>query len=1050
MLTFFIVYLIFLILTSNPSKAADLLIQDPLPSCKGFKIYNSLDATSSLGFTVSGGGGDINDDQIPDIIVSNFQTSGTSTVYVIYGTKIGYKDTDVGTMTSSQGFRISGVTLYAPDNRNLISSTGDVDGDGISDIVIGAAGESSQVGAVYVIYGKKGGYQDFAVSSLTPSKGFKITGYGGAFGANIDTRADFNGDGIADIMIGASHTSPYVNTGAGYVIYGQKARESDLIIPSMASTRGFVITGYSPAYVGVAVRSAGDFNGDKIDDLIITAPGDSLGKAYVIYGQKDDYPSFTLNQIASDKSFILTGTSPAYVLGNNASPAGDFNNDKVPDIMVASFASPSFEGSVFILYGKTGDPADLPTSPIPADRGFQLHGLNPGDLLGSSLASTEDINGDGITDIIIAAKGENSNAGAVYVIYGREDQPSAIDLSILTPEEGVKILGSGPGATFGLSLKDLGDINQDGVPDILIGAPGESKAYVLFGQNAWGCDTCSSSSACKKCSSGYGYTFNGACFRECPVSAPYKVGFTCYSEDPNPIQGALKGSVAKGAAATGAANNVLNLWSPADALPFIYGQLKTSIIYMRYMNISRTNKLEELYKLYFDSDTNVIPFVSMSNTIKDAFPQGTLPYMFRKYSLPSSFIANFGDDLLGLLIIFGLFLLTKLTSFVINKWIRNLPTLRIILHRVYITLQNFFVGSFAESLGPIIFYATLEFRNSNHEEEYYILSPFACSISLILGVSIMIACGWILQQFEVARKASRENDPSQKKKESHPAFERLEKKYEGVAVLFEEFDHSSLFTQSAFLLFSIKAVIESLIIGLLFKYPLAQAILLLLLTFMLLAYNIIKKPFKSKIDLVQQLVLILLLLVCNSCLTMMAERDPASKNYQTIKENTSNLIFWILVMFQFIPLAFFAVKLIDGMWRLYKFLSLQKSSLNPQKDKLHVKNPPRLASKDPDQSSFFSLDQTVLNLDQSRIGLAEVIHLPRRSINRSNKTDLENSFSRSYSPRKMDLQNAKAKFLLENVKVLPRFHQSDMNIESEAHQSQPIKRRIVRPKKKEK
>jgi len=432
-------------------------------------------------------GSDINGDKIPDIILANYKFPSSSTVYVIYGTKKGYgSGIDVGTMTSSQGFRILGVQLLKNDNLGFLSSGGDVDGDGISDIVIGASWTNFAQGAVYVIYGRKGGYTDFDVSAVTSQKGFKITGNGGYFGVAVDSKADFNGDGIADIFVGASQFSAASNFGAGYVIYGQKARGSDFTVSTMPSTRGFTIASSTNGFVGVGVASAGDFNGDKIDDLVITAPAE-----------------------LSDK-------------GN-------------------AYAASSNTGAVFIIYGKAGgDPGDLATSGIPTDRGFLIQGVNSGDLLGGSLASTRDINGDGITEIIIGAQGESGNTGAAYVIFGREDQPSPnIDLSMLAPEQGVKISGSASGDYLSTAVRDLGDINQDGTPDILIGASGLKQAYVVFG-NAWNCDTCSGTT-CKKCQSGYDYTFNGVCYEECPVSAPYKVGSKCYSGDPTAEEGIPSG-----------------------------------------------------------------------------------------------------------------------------------------------------------------------------------------------------------------------------------------------------------------------------------------------------------------------------------------------------------------------------------------------------------------------------------------------------------------------------------------------------------------------------
>ncbi len=452
-------FIIYFILASFPSTASSFTIPDPLPSCKGFKIYNSLSSPIGLGFGVSGGG-DINDDNIPDIIVTDNNYPSTSTIYIIYGTKTGYSSSfDVGTMTSSQGFRITGVLVQWADNANFISSEGDVDGDGIADLVIGASGTTSGAGVVYVVYGKKGGYADFDVSTLTSSKGFKITGNGGRFGANVDTRSDFNGDGIADIIIGARLASG--NSGTVNVIYGQTARESDMTISTMAATRGFTITGASNGFYGTATGSVGDFNGDDIDDMIFAGPGDisNVGKAYVIYGQEADYTSGAAASIDVTKDFIFQGAGSLVKIGTATSPAGDFNNDKIADFMIASTASYTSAGSVFVIYGGKGDPSNIITSSITPDRGFEIQGEAANIYFGSSLASIADLNGDGITEIMIGAPSYSTNYGAVYVIYGRDDQPSTIDLSTLTSEEGVRISPSISGYSLGNSMRNLGDVN---------------------------------------------------------------------------------------------------------------------------------------------------------------------------------------------------------------------------------------------------------------------------------------------------------------------------------------------------------------------------------------------------------------------------------------------------------------------------------------------------------------------------------------------------------------------------------------------------------------
>jgi len=277
-----------------------------------------------------------------------------------------------------------------------------------------------------------------------------------------------------------------------------------------------------------------------------------------------------------------------------------------------------------------------------ASQGMIIAGITANGILGSSLVNIGDINGDGISDIFLGAKGTSSDKGTAYIIYGTKNPPLHLDLSTLTPHQGFKISGSLNGGLVGTSARNLGDMNQDGTPDIIIGSSGNERAYVLLGPNAWACDTCGSSSTCQACQLEYNYTFNGGCYRERRIYAPYKLGSQCFSEDPTVVEeisAEIKDGVTKGVTATTVANGVLNLWPPSDALPFIYGQLKASVMYFRYLNITRTQKLEELYQLFYDTDTSVAPFVSMSDSIKDASPNENLPYMFRKYSLPSSFMA---------------------------------------------------------------------------------------------------------------------------------------------------------------------------------------------------------------------------------------------------------------------------------------------------------------------------------------------------------------------------------------------------------------------------
>lgn len=233
--------------------------------------------------------------------ISKNQKIGTDSNYI-----------DLESLSTTQGFVIEGAKQedYAGGS---VSSAGDFNGDGLSDVIIGA----SQ--GAYVIYGQKNGYPiSFDLASLNVNQGFIIKGAGSSSSAG-----DFNGDGLSDIIIGDSYTSPQGRRFAGtsYVIYGKKGGYlSPIDLAFLNSPQGVVVEGakgvefegakgearkaffqyghadmYAGDHLGKSVSSAGDFNGDGVSDIIVGADLANplerywAGSSYVIYGQKDAY-----------------------------------------------------------------------------------------------------------------------------------------------------------------------------------------------------------------------------------------------------------------------------------------------------------------------------------------------------------------------------------------------------------------------------------------------------------------------------------------------------------------------------------------------------------------------------------------------------------------------------------------------------------------------------------------------------------------------------------------------------------------------------------------
>ena len=328
-------------------------------------------------------------------------------------------------------------------------------------------------------------YSDINCSTLTPDQGFSIIGAASQdnLGIGMSRAGDVNGDGVDDIMLGALGTSSC--TGTVYVLFGRNGQLNDIKLSTTdlyTSHQGFKIIGESSFnLLGSAANFAGDFNGDGIDDLILGAYGylGSIGEAYIIFGRRSGFTDIDLNTASlstSQQGFKITGVASTY-FGYQVSSIGDVNHDGFDDVIIGSLGTTDNKGYCHVLFGNNNGLADinLATTDLAGQgRGFKITGRS-GDKIGSSLPSHGDINHDGIDDIVIGAQGDSANSnGAVYVIYGRASGFTDIDfgsVTLSTNHQGFEITGA-DGKELGLSVASSVDVNHDGVDDIIIGDTG--------------------------------------------------------------------------------------------------------------------------------------------------------------------------------------------------------------------------------------------------------------------------------------------------------------------------------------------------------------------------------------------------------------------------------------------------------------------------------------------------------------------------------------------------------------------------------------------------
>jgi hypothetical protein len=466
-------------------------------------------ASDKSGTSVSSAG-DINGDTIDDLIIGapdsspnpNEKYSGAS--YVVFGSDQGLPNPlNLSGLNGSNGFVINGESIFDSVGTS-VSAAGDINGDTIDDLIIGAPGSSpdpdeSYSGASYVVFGSDQAWaSSLDLSSLNGSNGFVINGVSAddESGTSVSAAGDINGDGIDDLIIGA----PYAGAGASYVVFGSdEAWASSLNLSDLNGSNGFVINGVNDGdSLGISVSTAGDINGDGIDDLIIGAilagtPGAYSGAGYVVFGSDQAWDSsLDLSSLNGSNGFVINGVSADDESGTSVSAAGDINGDGIDDLIIG--APYTGAGASYVVFGSDLVWASsLNLSGLNGSNGFVINGVNAGDESGTSVSAAGDINVDGIDDLIIGAALADPNgkdgSGASYVVFGSDHAwTSALSLSSLNGANGFVINGVDAGDESGTSVSAAGDINGDNFDDLMIGAPladpngdDSGASYVVFG-----------------------------------------------------------------------------------------------------------------------------------------------------------------------------------------------------------------------------------------------------------------------------------------------------------------------------------------------------------------------------------------------------------------------------------------------------------------------------------------------------------------------------------------------------------------------------------------
>jgi hypothetical protein len=377
-------------------------------------------------------------------------------------------------------------------------AAGELNGDAYDDLLIGSSDAANFKGEAYVVFGREWAAPEVIDLAQTPPD-VRIRGKaaGDALGYNVGL-CDVNDDGKLDLLIaapGAIRPDSAI-VGALYVFYGPFAPGTDINLASDQAD----LTIYGKGVIGDFGRGAscGDINDDGRTDLLIGAPedmtaaGDDAGKAFVIYGAA--WPAHhVINLGVTAPDITLVGDEDGTKLGY-ATAVGDVNDDGIDDIIVGGpgylWFNPG-EGVVRVIYGRADFPANHEINFIYDMADITIYGGDQDGYLGVKTLAV-DVNGDGVKDLLMSAKGAWTGVGEAYALYGRGDFPAEFTLDLYYQHTDVLYRGEGFHDNFGAAMA-AGDINADGLPDMVFGSPNykyktydkNGKAYAVFSADDW-------------------------------------------------------------------------------------------------------------------------------------------------------------------------------------------------------------------------------------------------------------------------------------------------------------------------------------------------------------------------------------------------------------------------------------------------------------------------------------------------------------------------------------------------------------------------------------